>query len=678
MKKYINEGFPHFIHGADYNPEQWIATKEIWDEDMKLMREANCNEMTVGIFSWSNLEPREGEYDFSFLDEIIERVYAAGGRVVLATPSGARTHWLADKYPEVLRVDKNGVRARYGARHNHCYTSPAYREKVSKINKLLSERYGKHPAVLAWHLSNEYGGECYCPLCVEAFRNFLREKYENDIEKLNFAYWTSFWSHKYDSFEQVEPPFNHGETGILGLNLDWKRFVTRQTKDFMIAEIQAIRAGGSELPVTTNMMQNYPQLDYAELAEPLDVISWDSYPDWNGKGHFDAMIGAAFWHDFFRSLKKRPHMLMESAPGLVNWKEINKLKRPGMDTLASLQAVAHGSDSVQYFQFRKGRGGFEKWHGAVVDHVGTSETRVFKAVQKTGEILQKIDEIAGSAVRSKAAVVFDWENLWALEEAQGFQNSDKKYMATCMRYYQALHNRCVSVDVVNARADWSGYDLVVAPMLYSIGEETAEKIRSFVERGGTFYATYALGMVNETDLCYLDGFPCGKLKEVFGIWNEEIDTLYPDERGEVEMGGKKYETADYSERIHLRGATCLATYAKDFYAGEPALTVNAYGKGKAYYQAFRDTGALTDETLYRIVKELKIPTALPKPQTLPLGVTAHIREDEENEYLFLQNFSENRAENISLGKTYEDMLTGEKISVASLDGYSCRVLKAKK
>ncbi|MGN1207719.1 MAG: beta-galactosidase, partial [Eubacteriales bacterium] len=246
MKHYANEHFPHLIHGGDYNPEQWVDTPSVWDEDMRLMKLANCNEMTVGIFAWSALEPQEGKYDFSFLDETIDRVYQNDGRVILATPSGARPHWMADKYPEVLRVDGKGQRLHFSARHNHCFTSPVYREKVRAINAQLAKRYGNHPAVIAWHISNEYGGECYCPLCQNAFRDFLRRKYEGDIGKLNHAYWTSFWSHTYDSFDQIEAPSNLGERSIHGLNLDWKRFVTAQTVDFIKNEIQAIRDGGSD------------------------------------------------------------------------------------------------------------------------------------------------------------------------------------------------------------------------------------------------------------------------------------------------------------------------------------------------------------------------------------------------------------------------------------------------
>ncbi|MBQ8803967.1 MAG: beta-galactosidase [Tyzzerella sp.] len=673
MRRYINDKFPHFMHGADYNPEQWLHMKEIWDEDMKLMKEANCNEMSVGIFSWATLEPEEGKYDFSFLDEIIDKVYKNGGRVVLATPSGARPRWLAEKYPEVLRVREDGHRKRFGARHNHCYSSPAYREKVRQINTKLAERYGKHPAVVAWHISNEYGGKCYCELCEKEFREFLRKRYDNDIEKLNLAYWSYFWSHKYNSFDEIEFPGEHGENSIHGLNLDFRRFVSYQTKDFMNAEIDAIRAVCPDIPVTTNMMPGYYYLNYYELAEKLDVISWDSYPNWHNGTQLSVASETAFWHDFFRTLKNRPFMLMESAPGLVNWKPYNKLKRPGMDRLASIQAIAHGSDTVQYFQWRKSRGSVEKFHGAVVDHVGTSETRVFKAVQSTGATLKAIDEVCGSMVNARVAIIYDWENRWALDDSQGFARNEKKYSKTCLDYYKALWKRGITVDVINAHGNFEKYDLVIAPMLYMTDHDTIERIETYVGNGGTFYATYMLGMVNETDLCYLGGYPAENLKEVFGIWNEEIDTLYPGEKVEIVSGDKAYEGMDYSELIHAKEARVLAAFNSEFYAGMPAATVNCYGKGKAYYQAFRDTGEFWDDMLDKILVELNIQPTL--KSKVPEGVCAHKREADGVEYLFVQNYSDKAVGDIDVGDGYVDMESGEAVSTVSLNTYDVRILK---
>jgi beta-galactosidase len=673
MKKYLNEKYPHLLHGCDYNPEQWIETKEIWEKDMELMKDANCNEMTVGVFSWAMLEPKEGEYDFSFLDEIIDKIYKNGGRVVLATPSASRPRWMAEKYPEVLRVNEYGQRFGFSRRHNHCFSSPFYRKKIKAINEMLAQRYGNHPAILAWHVSNEYGGECYCPLCRNAFREYLKKRYNNDIQELNRAYWSTFWSHNFDNFEQIEPPTPLTDESVFGLILDWRRFVSHQTFDFMKTEIEPLKKLTPNLPVTTNMMPAWYDVNYNEFEELLDVVSWDSYPDWHAPtGLYDA-YRTGFWHDYFRALKDRPYMLMESAPGLANWKPYNKLKRPGMDVLASLQSIAHGGDTVQYFQWRKCRGNVEKFHGAVVDHVGTNNTRIFKEVRKTGEILKKIDEIAGTGVNARVAIVFDWENWWALDTCQAFQRHEKKYEETCVSYYKPFWKRGIAVDVIGPQKDFSKYDLVIAPMLYMTGKTMIEKISAFVKNGGTFFATYMLGMVNETDLCYLGGFPAEELKEVFGIWNEEIDTLYPEERGKIVFKEKEYITKDYSEIIHPNTAKVLAWYNKDFYKGLPAYTVNSYGKGKAYYQAFRDVDEFKDRAIEDIIHELGLKGCV--EQLLPEGVTAHTRTDGSKLYLFVENYTENSIEDIRLGYTYEDMLTGEMLDRVSLNGYDIRILK---
>ena len=674
MKNHPCDTFPHFIHGADYNPEQWIFDKSIWDEDMRLMKLANCNEMSVGIFSWSMLEPREGEYDFSFLDEIIAKIDENGGKVILATPSGARPHWMADKYPEVLRVGRDGVRAKFGGRHNHCFTSPVYREKVRQMNRRLAERYGNHPAVIAWHISNEYSGECHCPLCVQAFRDFLREKYHGDIGELNQAYWTTFWSHIYDSFDQIDPPGQYTETGIHGLNLDWKRFVTHQTMEFIKNEVAPIREYSS-LPVTINMMYEFYELDYHKVAEVIDFASWDSYPEWHNGD--DAVIAqkAAFWHDLYRSLKGKPFLLMESTPSLVNWKPYNKPKKPGLDVLSSIQAVAHGSDSVQYFQWRKSRGSSEKFHGAVVGHDGTEHTRVFRSVQTTGGILKQIDEIAGTVTDAQVAVVFDWENMWALDDAQGYAAQNKKYFDTCYAYHRVFWERGIDCDIVSPKADLSKYKLVVAPMLYLTDGETVKNLSDYVEQGGTLYGTYMMGTVDGNDLCYLGGIPGSGLKEVFGIVAEEIDTLYPTERQHAQAEGQIHELVDYCEVVHLQGAEALAEYTDGYYQGMSAVTCNRYGKGLAVYQACRDTGSLKNQILESLIHRLEIRANVAEAK-LPHGVTAHSRTDGEHRYIFLENYSGTESARVRLNGAMQDMRTGEMTNLCDLPPYGFGIYKS--
>ncbi len=682
----ISDKYRHFLHGGDYNPDQWIKMPEIWDEDMRLMKLSGCNAMSVGIFSWSSLEPEEGRYTFTWLDTIMDKLYENGIFAVLATPSGARPAWMSQKYPEVLRMSPNRVRNLHGQRHNHCFTSPIYREKTSTINRKLAERYKDHPALIVWHISNEYGGECHCPLCREAFRDWLKRRYENDLDRLNEAWWTGFWSHRYTDWSQIEPPAPHGETSVHGLNLSWKRFVTDQTIDFYKNEIAPLREVTPQIPITTNFMGTYTGLDYSKFSKELDVVSWDNYPSWHNDTESTAELASkiSFAHDLNRSFKGgRPFMLMESTPSLVNWQQINKLKRPGMHLLSSLQAVAHGSDTVQYFQWRKSRGSSEKLHGAVVDHCGHEHTRVFRDVANVGAALKKLDSVLGTTVRPDAAVIYDWENRWAIDDAQALKKDKKGYLETCENHYRALWKRGCPADVISMDGDFSRYKLLIAPMLYMVRPGTAERIGEFVKNGGVFVTTYFSGYVDENDLCFLGGFP-GPLRKVTGVWAEEIDSLYDGdenalvfmENNELNLRGE-YRITEYCELVHAETARVLAEYKSDFYQGMPSLTVNSFGEGKAYYIAARTENRFLDDFYSKLIDDNCLMLAL--ESKLPEGVTAQLRTDGEKRFVFLMNFSEEE-KNVALsGAEYTDILTGEILrKQVLLAPYGARVMEEMK
>lgn len=682
----INSKFPHFLHGADYNPEQWLDYPDVLKEDMRLMKLAKCNVMTVGVFSWASLEPEEGRFSFEWLDRVMDNLAANGAYAVLATPSGARPAWLSAKYPEVLRTDSKRVKAIHGGRHNHCFTSPIYREKTRLINEKLAERYKDHPALLVWHISNEYGGECHCELCQEAFREWLKTKYDNDLDKLNHAWWTRFWSHTYTDWSQIESPSEIGEKRIHGLNLDWKRFVTDQTIDFYRNEIEPIRRITPKVPVTTNFMRLYNGLDYWKFAPEVDVIAWDSYPAWHS-GNTDAATGCevSFSHDLFRSLKGgKPFILMESTPSTQNWQTVCKQKRPGMHFLSSIHAIAHGSDTVQYFQWRKSRGSYEKFHGAVVDHCGHENTRVFRDVAELGSALEKLDDIIGTSVKPEVALIFDWENRWAIQDVKGMHNERKDYEATCIKHYEAFWKKGVPVDIINMDCDFSGYRLLVAPMLYMLKSGVAERIEGFVRNGGTFITTYYTGMVDENDLCFLGGFPGKELRKVTGIWSEEFDTLFDNDINYIvlangnELGlNKEYEVKYMCEYIHAETAKVLATYKDDYYAGKPALTVNNYGKGEAYYIAFRNNKDFEIDFYTSLINNKKLKRAI--DAELPEGVTAQLRTDGKTDFVFLLNFSpETKTVIINEKTVFEDMLTAENVEKSiCMQGYGVKILKRK-
>lgn len=653
-----------FLHGADYNPEQWQKTKEIWKEDMRMMKLSHSNVMSVGIFSWSFFEPEEGRYDFTLMDEIIDMMYDNGVYAIIATPSGARPPWLAQKYPEVLRVDESRRRQIYGDRHNHCMTSPVYREKTAAINRALATRYKDHPGLILWHVSNEINGECHCPLCQKAFQDWLRVKYHNDLDELNEAWWTGFWSHRFTDFSQIESNSPIGDGSIHGLLLDWKRFVTDQTCSFFDNETAPLREVTPNVPICANLMAAYGGLDYKKLAEHMDVVSHDSYPRWFGREKdYDMAINIGFLHDLMRCLKNKPFLLMESTPSLVNWQAVNGLKRPRVHRMASLQAVAHGSDSVQYFQWRKSRGAYEKLHGAVVDHCGHEHTRVFNDVKEVGEILSGLDEVLGCGVLADCAIIYDYENRWAIKEKAGLKNNRFDHTDDCIKFYTVLTEMGLNVDVITQEADFSGYKAVFAPTMYMVKPNTVERIDSYVENGGHFAMTYFSGIVDENDLCFLGGFPGGKLSEIFGIWNEEIDSLEDGVTNDVKLfidgSENKTQATDYCELMHIKTAEVIGTYETDFYSGMTAASMNKYGKGKAYYLGFRTDAEGLSPFIRKVLKDAGV-SEFSIEKDGKRSVTLKRRTDGETEYIFASNFTNQRVE-IELNGEYMELIS--KISV---------------
>lgn len=628
------------LHGADYNPEQWLDRPDILARDIELMKEAHCNVVSMGMFSWSMLEPEEGNYQFEWLESVINNLYDNGIYTFLSTPSGARPHWLAKKYPEVLRVEKNRVRNLFGLRHNHCYTSPAYREKVAQINGELAKRFANHPGVLLWHLSNEYGGECHCPLCQEAFRNWLKEKYQT-LDALNDAWWTTFWSHRYTSWDQIESPAPHGEMMLHGLNLDWYRFVSHQTLDFVKWEKDSVKSYNPELPVTINMMYYFYGINYFDTKDLIDIVSWDSYPVWHKAGTTDLEIGCdtAMMHDIMRSIKNEPFLLMESTPSMTNWQNVAKLKKPGMHMLSSMQAVAHGSNSVQYFQWRKSRGASEKFHGAVVDHYGKSDTRVFREVSELGQRLEGLTSLTETCNQAQVAILFDWDNRWAIDDMQGPRNIGMHYKETVQQHYKAFWKMGIPTDFVDMSCDISKYKVLVAPMMYLLRNGFEQKIKAFVEAGGTLITTYWSGIVNETDLCYLEGTPHG-LMDVVGLRSEEIDGLFDGETNSASATtsswltqSESYTCSELCDIIIPSTAKTLMTYNEDFYANQPALTVNSFGQGQAYYIATKFEDKFYDDFYAQVLEEVGIQR--PIDISFPTGVIVTDREG----YLFIQNFN---------------------------------------
>lgn len=666
--------FGKMLHGGDYNPEQWLDRPDILDEDIRLMKQAHINCVTLGVFSWSVLERQEGEFCFDWLEEMIDRLYREGICTILATPTGGMPHWLTEKYPEVRQVQAEGRQNLPGKRHNFCYTSPKMRELTGRIDRRLAQMSLRHEGIVMWHISNEMGGNfsdsaCHCGQCQRAFREWLKEKYKT-IEELNRAWWTVFWSHVYTDWEQIHSPVPHGENLVHGLNLDWRRFVTCQMTEFLKWEITSVREYSS-LPVTTNFMYFFKPLDYDKMQRELDVVSWDSYPFWHKvKDETDMAVKAAACHSMMRSMKKKPFMLMESTPSVVNWRVNNPVKRPGMHMLSSMQAVAHGSTTVQYFQWRKGRGSFEKFHGAVLDHKNGGNTRTFRDVADVGGRLAKMEgRILKTCNRPEIALIFDWENWWAVEDAYAVDNHIQ-YQRVFLEYFRPLWEMGVDVDIVDMDCKLDSYSVVIAPLNYLYRKGYADSVQQYVEQGGCYVTTCWSGEVDDTDLVYLEKHP---LEEVLGIAPEEMDVPDGYCENSLQYQGQTYQITGLCGLVHAKSAEVLAEYQHDFYAGYPALTRNIYGKGEAYYIASMNEmdflRAFYQELLHKKGLECRLNVKF------PMGVTVNERRADDRSLWFLQNFNRTAAD-VEFLSAYTNIETGEVLEgKVTMGAFECMILE---
>ena len=621
------------VYGGDYNPEQW--DEATWEEDMRLFKLAGIDILTLNVFSWAAIQPSEDTYDFDRLDRIMELVRKNGMKVCMATSTGAHPAWMAKRHPDILRVDFEGRKRKFGGRHNSCPNSPTYRTYAPRLAEKLAERYKEYDNIVVWHIANEFGGECYCENCEKAFRGWLKEKYQT-IDKLNQVWDTAFWGHTFYDWDEVVVPnalsehFAEDLTMFQGISLDYRRFNSDSILDCYRLEYDAIKRVQPDASITTNLMGFFKGLDYQKWAKYMDFISWDNYPQID-----DSYARIAMSHDLMRGISHgEPFALMEQTPSVTNWHQYNALKRPGVMRLWSYQAVAHGADTVMFFQMRRSIGACEKYHGAVIDHVGNENTRVFREISALGEELEKLgSRTLGARTKTKIALMMTWDNWWALEYSAG-PSRDLKYITEFTRYYEALRNMNYDVDIIAPQDDLSGYEVVIAPLLYMVREGEDENIRQFVKRGGTFVTSFFSGIVQENDLVITGGYP-GKLRDILGIWVEEQDALPRNAKNSFIYKGKEYPAFLLCDLLHLEGARQIdaSGYGSDFYQGSPVITEHKLGDGKAYYVA-----TATDEAFYRVfLKELcNVKGILPVMDT-PEGVEAASRENEKERFIFLLN-----------------------------------------
>lgn len=633
-------------YGADYNPEQW--PEDVWPQDVALMREAGVNLITVGVFSWAWLEPAEGRYAFDRLDRVIDGLHSGGIAVDLATATASPPAWFSHAYPQSLPVDRDGRHLTYGSRQAICPSSPVYRQAAARLTEQLARRYHDHPALAMWHVHNEYGchnAHCYCDVSAEAFRGWLRARY-GDLDALNEAWGTAFWSQTYSDWAQVQPPRATVTSANPGQALDFKRFSSDEHLANFTAERDLLHKLSPGIPITTNLMTaSHFHLDYwkwgRELTGPDRLVSNDHYLVADDPREAPAQI--AYAADLSRSLAGgAPWLLMEHSTSAVNWQPVNLAKPPGQLIRDSLGHVARGSEGAMFFQWRASRAGSERWHSAMLPHAGT-ESKTWREVVQLGGHLTRLAEVEGSGTVADVAVLLDYPSAWA-QEAPNQPSGEMTAFAEISRWHAALWRAGITADLAHPSADLSGYRLVLAPALYAVSDADAANLRSYVDSGGTLVVGPYSGLVDESDRVRPAPLP-GAFAGLLGV---RVEEFYPLRAGATVRLDNGAAAEVWTEALHAEGAEVIASYADGPVAGGPAITRH----DTAWYVSTRLADAALRGLLAKVAGAAGATPAHPTPD----GVEAvRRRHADGRSYLFLINHRDAPAEVDAAGV---DLLTG--------------------
>ena len=646
------------LYGGDYNPDQWPEV--VWEEDVRLMREAGVNLVSVAIFSWSRLEPAQGRYDFAWLDRVLDLLHRGGIAVDLATGTASPPPWLVRRHPEMLPVLADGVRLHQGARQHYCPSSPAYRDAARRLAEAMATHYGDHPALAMWHVGNEYGCHvpaCWCDVSAADFRAWLQGRY-GTIEELNRAWGTDFWSQRYSDWEEVIPPRRTPTWPNPTQSLDFQRFSSDALLECYEAERRELLEHTPGVPITTNFMSFFKPLDYWKWAEHEDIVSNDAYPD---PADPDSGLIAALNSDLMRSLARgRPWIQMEQTTNRVNWRPVNAAKPPGLMRLWCLQQVARGADGVLFFQWRQSRAGAEKWHSAMLPHGAPEHSHAWLEAKALGADLAKLDAVCGSRVGAEVAIVFDWESWWALE-LPSKPSGEVRQLDQLRAYYRHLFDGNVAVDFARSTDDLARYRLVLVPNLYLLSDQAAANLNAYVEAGGTLVMSFFSGIVDPDDHVRLGGYPA-PFRELLGLRVEDFLPLSAGQELSVAFADGTRGTGDlWSELVTPDGAEELASFDGGVLAARPAVTRNRFGKGTAYYLATR----LDSASMARLLAEAQAEAGVRPTWTGPAGVEAVRRDSPRGRFLFLLNHSEAEVE-VPVAEGSDELLSGKRTASSSL------------
>ena len=621
--------------GVDYYPEHWPESR--WETDAQLMREMGIDAVRLGEFSWHKFEPREGEYHFEWMDRAIGVLAAHGIRVILGTPTAAPPAWMIQAYPEYLPMDANGVRRAFGGRHHDCQSSEGYRRSVRRLVTAMAEHYAGHPSVIAWQIDNELGNShenlCFCPSCEKAFQAWLAQRY-GTVDRLNEAWGTVFWSQSYNAFDEIPAPRLTPNVHNPSHVLAWRRFCSDLVLSFFDEQAEIIRRLCPGVPVTHNFMGFASKTDYFKLAERVDVVSDDRYPTgfYLPAEYGWARTPAAF--DLTRGFKQQNFWVMEMQSGPSGTQMIGETPRPGELALWAATAVAHGADSVVWFRWRSCLFGPEQfWHG-VLPHSGRPNRRYGELQRFIALMRPVLDDISGVYTPGEAAIVFDFNQWWALLEQPLHPQLD--YIRTLCQWHEAFFRQNLAVDFCGPDADWSGYKLVVAPLMQLCGGERERKLREYVAGGGALVLGYRSAIKDEENVCRADGEPPCGLNDLAGGFVEDFSCHYRSAPVSLRwQDGRASEGTIWQDRLALTTAQTLAQAAGPDEAFAPAVTRSDACGGPVWYVGTE----LCSGDLSALVASMAERCGLHAAGVSPQGLEVRVRRGRKRDYLFALNAS---------------------------------------
>lgn len=655
--------------GVDYYPEHWEECR--WETDAKLMREAGFNVVRMGEFSWAKLEPRKGEFDFTWLDRAVALLARYGIDTVLGTPTAAPPKWVVDESPDVCPTDMYGRVRGFGSRRHTCFNSPSLRGHAERIVKAMAEHYKDNPHVIAWQVDNELMGRCWCENCRQAFIRWLKRKY-GTLEALNKAWGTVFWSQTYENWNELILP-GYAACGISdvdnsvhnpGLELDYKRFCSDSILDYYRMQAEILRENGGK-PVTANVMPNAEHVDYFRFGREMDFASWDDYPvsSFGNKQYSWVSMG----HSLTRNLKRKRFWVMEQESGPCGWSTIGDTPEPGQLRLWAMQSLADGAEGIVFYRWRPCLSGTEEYWYGVLDHDGIPRRR-YREIREAGLDLKKTNEaLEGAEFHAEAAVVYSYDVLWAHQNQKHGALFD--YKDLIHRCYRALIQSGINADVIDQTADFSGYKVVVMPAFCLGTEEIREKAEQYVGGGGTLVLSFRSG-IKEWNNSMTEATTPGIFRKLAGLVVEEFDSLNFGRKIPVRGSEGNFEASVWCDVIRPVTAEARAYYEGGFYRGTPAILKNSFGKGSVWYFGCDPDPESLRRYAAAVCREAGVVLPVEKcPENVELSEWKKAAES----ILIALNHS---AESVSLklGKTRRDLLTGKSAERFELPAYGAAVL----